>query len=181
MQRDTKIFREIHALSRLSHRYIVRYYTTWVETAEPTSTAGSTVGSESESDDAMTSVPVSRDGSDSQQLVGGEFSFKVYDDSDLKNLGRRRSFSRGSFPSISFVRPSKRPKLKFKDEVAVFKDVNHSDSGSEGSDTDEIEEVDQGDDDEEEEEDAVQDDIFSNGYLGLPEIQRTMYIQMVGL
>ena len=30
-----KIFREVNALSRLSHRNIVRYYTTWVETAEP--------------------------------------------------------------------------------------------------------------------------------------------------
>ncbi|KAF9445879.1 Serine/threonine-protein kinase [Macrolepiota fuliginosa MF-IS2] len=33
-QSDTKIFREVNALSRLSHRFIVRYYTTWVETSE---------------------------------------------------------------------------------------------------------------------------------------------------
>ena len=31
---DTKIFREVNALSRLSHRFIVRYFTTWVETNE---------------------------------------------------------------------------------------------------------------------------------------------------
>ena len=30
-----KILREVNALSRLSHRNIVRYYTTWVEMAEP--------------------------------------------------------------------------------------------------------------------------------------------------
>ncbi|EKM74744.1 hypothetical protein AGABI1DRAFT_109872 [Agaricus bisporus var. burnettii JB137-S8] len=33
-QSDTKIFREVNALSRLSHRFIVRYFTTWVETSE---------------------------------------------------------------------------------------------------------------------------------------------------
>ncbi|KAK0506828.1 kinase-like domain-containing protein, partial [Armillaria luteobubalina] len=65
LRSDTKIFREVNALSRLSHRFIVRYYTTWVETAEPTSTAASDE-SESESDsyshsngteNGMTSVP----------------------------------------------------------------------------------------------------------------------------
>ena len=41
MQSNTKIFREVNALSRLSHRNIVRYYTTWVETSDPQSTVAS--------------------------------------------------------------------------------------------------------------------------------------------
>jgi eukaryotic translation initiation factor 2-alpha kinase 4 len=31
---DAKIFREVNALARLSHRFIVRYYTTWIEISE---------------------------------------------------------------------------------------------------------------------------------------------------
>ena len=58
MQSDTKILREVNALSRLSHRNIVRYYTTWVETSEPQSTAASDdSGAEFPIEDAMTSVP----------------------------------------------------------------------------------------------------------------------------
>jgi translation initiation factor 2-alpha kinase 4 len=39
--KDNKIFREVEALSRLSHRYIVRYHSTWIETSEPVSAAPS--------------------------------------------------------------------------------------------------------------------------------------------
>jgi eukaryotic translation initiation factor 2-alpha kinase 4 len=46
-QSDNKIFREVNALSRLSHRFIVRYYTTWLEETESTSNASS----DSEHDD----------------------------------------------------------------------------------------------------------------------------------
>ena len=31
-QNDSKIMREVNALSQLNHRFIVRYYTTWIET-----------------------------------------------------------------------------------------------------------------------------------------------------
>ena len=44
-QSDQKIFREVDTLSRLNHRYIVRYYTTWIETSDHVSTATSAVGS----------------------------------------------------------------------------------------------------------------------------------------
>ncbi len=48
---DRKIFREVNALSRLSHRYIVRYFTTWVEESLlPTSN----VPSDSDSEDDQT-------------------------------------------------------------------------------------------------------------------------------
>ncbi|KAF8610330.1 Serine/threonine-protein kinase [Ceratobasidium sp. AG-I] len=48
---DAKIYREINALSKLSHRYIVRYYTTWLETLEsdarsPTDSDASSVSSD---------------------------------------------------------------------------------------------------------------------------------------
>lgn len=94
-QSDNKIFREVNALSRLNHRYIVRYYTTWVETAEPPSTAvTSDSDRDSETADGMTSVPhsqsTSRDGGS-----GDPFSI------DLDDLG---SGSRHSFPSIHFTR-----------------------------------------------------------------------------
>ncbi|KAF9482948.1 hypothetical protein BDN70DRAFT_828321 [Pholiota conissans] len=59
MQTD-KIFREVTALSSLSHRNIVRYYTTWVETYESSMSATASIsGSDSSvsSEEVMTSVP----------------------------------------------------------------------------------------------------------------------------
>ncbi|KZT71101.1 Serine/threonine-protein kinase [Daedalea quercina L-15889] len=91
-QSDSKIFREVNALSRLNHRFIVRYYTTWVETSEPASTA---VSSESDREtataDGDTSVP------DSRSRGSDEDPFLV----DLDDL---ESGSRHSFPSIHFTR-----------------------------------------------------------------------------
>ncbi len=91
----------MNALSRLSHRFIVRYYTTWVETAEPTSTAASDE-SESESDsysqsngteNGMTSVP--------SRIQSREASGPIiFNMDDLDDLG---GTSRGSFPSIHFT------------------------------------------------------------------------------
>jgi translation initiation factor 2-alpha kinase 4 len=71
MQKDTKIFREVNALSRLSHRFIVRYYTTWVETSEIASAVasedegeedGEEEEEEDEEEDGLTSVPGSSAG-----------------------------------------------------------------------------------------------------------------------
>lgn len=94
-QSDTRIFREVNALSRLNHRYIVRYYTTWVETAEPASTAASSDSDrDSATADGMTSVPHSRSRSKGDGS-GDPFSI------DLDDLG---SGSRHSFPSIHFTR-----------------------------------------------------------------------------
>lgn len=97
---DAKIFREVNALSRLSHRFIVRYYTTWLETSDrtdPISRDMSTIDSDSEQsslDD--TSVPASA-------VANSNVNIELYDDLDeLDNL----SASRGSFPSIHFRRAS---------------------------------------------------------------------------
>ncbi|KAI0066910.1 Serine/threonine-protein kinase [Artomyces pyxidatus] len=90
---DNKIFREVNALSRLSHRFIVRYYTTWVESSESSSTSASSDDSNSDSDTAdgpMTSV---RNGVKKREVSD---PFRI----DLDDLD---SHSRSSFPSIHFT------------------------------------------------------------------------------
>lgn len=93
---DTKIFREVNALSRLSHRFIVRYFTTWVETSDDPATAASDDSeTESGTEDGMTSVP-----SSSERYLptnGGGLSI------DFDDLSGRHSLSsKSSFPSIHF-------------------------------------------------------------------------------
>jgi len=102
MQSD-KIFREVNALSRLSHRNIVRYYTTWVETLEPTS-ATSANSDESETDsstearttteeeEGLTSVPYA---SELDLPINGAFN--------LDDLSNTTSVLGSSFPSIHFT------------------------------------------------------------------------------
>lgn len=89
-QSDSKIFREVNALSRLNHRFIVRYYTTWVETAELASTTASSANS-----DSGTSVPESRDGT----MSGHSADLLTFNMDDL-----RSNESHHSFPSIRFTR-----------------------------------------------------------------------------
>lgn len=97
MQSDTKIFREVNALSRLSHRNIVRYYTTWVETSDPESTVASDdSSSEFVTEDGRTSVPET---SERHLPINGGFYINIEDFDDL-------SVSRSSFPSIHFGRSS---------------------------------------------------------------------------
>ncbi|PFH46932.1 hypothetical protein AMATHDRAFT_7250 [Amanita thiersii Skay4041] len=109
VQKDTKIFREVNALSRLSHRFIVRYYTTWVETSEAPASVISDTESGSEIDDAdgdgidtdddgLTSVP-SVPGTASERHLPRNGGFSI-DLSALDELSK--SHSRGSFPSIHF-------------------------------------------------------------------------------
>ena len=100
-----KIFREVNALSRLSHRNIVRYYTTWVETAEPDENVAlsdeSSADSCTEDDDFMTSVPPpntpSKINNANSQPINGGFHINIADFDDL-------SVSWSSFPSIHFGR-----------------------------------------------------------------------------
>ena len=89
-QSDSKIFREVNALSRLNHRFIVRYYTTWVETAELASTTASSANS-----DSGTSVPDSRDGT----MSGHSADLLTFNMDDLHS-----NESHHSFPSIRFTR-----------------------------------------------------------------------------
>jgi translation initiation factor 2-alpha kinase 4 len=90
---DNKILREINALSRLSHRFIVRYYTAWFEDSELASATVSSDGSGDDTADGKTSVLSGihcRDGSSDP--------FRI----DLDDLGSG-SHSTTSFPSIHFT------------------------------------------------------------------------------
>lgn len=132
-QSDTKIFREVNALSRLSHRFIVRYYTTWVETSENTSggrsVGGSTFASSDESSESpgvtfsvpsssspspTTSKSRSTDGDEedvmdhsastvSERHLPTNAGFTI-DMADFDATTTEISGSRGSFPSIHFDR-----------------------------------------------------------------------------
>ncbi|KAF8421714.1 kinase-like domain-containing protein [Boletus edulis BED1] len=97
-QSDTKIFREVNALSRLSHRFVVGYYTTWVETVEVVTSgpsSNSDTASNSATEDNMTSVPHSFE----RRETSDPFSIDL---SELDDYGG--SGSRSSFPSIHFTR-----------------------------------------------------------------------------
>lgn len=114
-----KIFREVTALSRLSHRYIVRYFTTWVETSdEPISATASDIDTDTDtgSNDTrcvVTSVPHSSSSSFTTSAGGTRYnrlsmtserhlplngSDIMFDYSDQRSLS-----SKSSFPSIHFV------------------------------------------------------------------------------
>ncbi|KAJ4467220.1 kinase-like domain-containing protein [Lentinula aciculospora] len=109
-----KIFREVNALSRLSHRFIVRYYTTWVETSEPSSAVASD-DSDEESDssnvsgtaDGMTSVPNSL----SPRRTTSTDDGLIFSLDDLDDPGA----SRGSFPSIHFSARSSEARIADED------------------------------------------------------------------
>ncbi|KAG1802496.1 kinase-like domain-containing protein [Suillus variegatus] len=93
---DNKLFREVNALSRLSHRFIVRYYTTWVEFNESNSSrmsSNSDTGSDSWTEGAMTSVPKAYESETSDP-----FKVKL---EELDDYGSNKT----SFPSIHFTRP----------------------------------------------------------------------------
>ena len=114
-QSDQKIFREVDTLSRLNHRYIVRYYTTWIETSDHVSTATSAVGSS-----AGTSVPTGPHGDTEEASDPFAIDFDALD----LDLDAYNAQSTASFPAITFTR-SGTPRS---DETA---------SGSDGSATDE--------------------------------------------
>ncbi len=128
-QSDTNIFREVNALSRLSHRFIARYYTTWVETNENTgegiSSGGSTFASSDESNGntsitfsvpaSSASAPKSRSTDGDEDLTDNSASTAserhlptnagfTIDMSDFDTTTGEISGSRGSFPSIYFDR-----------------------------------------------------------------------------
>lgn len=104
-QSDSRIFREVNALSRLNHRFIVRYYTTWIETSELPSTTTSSVGS-----DSGTSVPTTREHSIDGSDETDPFSF------DMDDL-TSESHSRRSFPSIRFTRSETAENSSESDEI----------------------------------------------------------------
>lgn len=92
-QDDEKIFREVKLLSRLQHRHIVRYYTTWLETPD-----GATSESSSNRDDS--SEAGSEVTSRQQDIEDDLFTI------DMDDLTSRSLSKSTSFPSIHFSRES---------------------------------------------------------------------------
>ena len=114
-ENDDKIFREVNALSRLNHRYIVRYYSTWLETVHisPRSSVGSDSGSGAEDFDT---TPSRR----KANFEDDPFHF------DLDDLTRGSTSKSRSFPSIHFGDESSKSLDEDEDE-------EESSSGDEGS------------------------------------------------
>ncbi|KAG2137935.1 kinase-like domain-containing protein [Suillus clintonianus] len=111
---DNKLFREVNALSRLSHRFIVRYYTTWVEFNESNSSilySNSDTGSDTGTEGGMTSVPQSH-----EREKSDPFMVKM---EDLDDYGSNKT----SFPSIHFTR-------------SEIKNGNHEEDEEEDDDSD---------------------------------------------
>lgn len=150
-QSDQKIFREVTALARLYHRYIVRYYTTWVETSENVSAVASTVGS-SVGSSAGTSIPNGR--SSGATTAGDEADSDPFF-IDLNELNSTRNEDRHSFPSIHFTR-SATPDLSESDpsDEELFVGEESSFAGSPGK-------------------------VVKKAPTPVPTVTRTLYIQMV--
>ncbi|KZS96040.1 Serine/threonine-protein kinase [Sistotremastrum niveocremeum HHB9708] len=85
---DARIFREVKALARLSHRYIVRYYTTWIELSDGESTPASDSDG-GHSDPGLDDTVRTNTNSQSKDI----FQLDL-DDLDIPTTG--------SFPSIHF-------------------------------------------------------------------------------
>ncbi|KAL5519904.1 hypothetical protein ACEPAG_1564 [Sanghuangporus baumii] len=102
-QADNKIFREVNALSRLSHRYIVRYYTTWLEESEPTSSnASSDSGRGSDDPEDHTAGAFSASQSNGTATPDSQ-SFGDPTSIDLNELVTTDDNQTSSFPSIHFT------------------------------------------------------------------------------
>ncbi|KAJ7749951.1 hypothetical protein B0H16DRAFT_1675473 [Mycena metata] len=151
---DTKIFREVNALSRLSHRFIVRYFTTWVETAEAVSASASEDDSdESSGTEDGFGVGVGVVGKratfdrlggkgkgmarrthahDHERISSSSDHFVAFDLADLDDMG---SGSRSSFPSIHFSRS--RASSPQTDDGEEGEDVDGDGDGGEETDSSE--------------------------------------------
>ena len=110
-ENDDKIFREVNALSRLNHRYIVRYYATWLEVstrARRRSSAGTNgrwnsrdSGDDDDDDDTTDSdTTASASGNRRKKNDFDEENVLMYDLDDLTVHSKSRSGR--SFPSIHF-------------------------------------------------------------------------------
>lgn len=112
-QDDDKIFREVKLLSRLSHRHIVRYYTTWLEAPD-----GTVSESSSSRDDS--SEAGSEETSRQPDLDNDIFTFNL---DDLTTRSQNRSTS---FPSIHFSRESSEHLSSMDDQESGSEDESDS-------------------------------------------------------
>ena len=120
---DEKILREVSALRLLTHRYIVRYYTTWTEIAAPPSQANS--GSDSDDSDTdtvdgSTSVPNSKSRSSRSWSNNSENLLSI----DLNDFGSNPNSNR-SFPNVHFGYADGTGAEGSSDEEPVSEDESH--------------------------------------------------------
>ena len=113
---NDKIFREVSTLSRLNHRYIVRYYTTWVETSD--AQAPAIMGSESEDSDMTDqttalnrTISANAESTSTEEQyttfdLSGPDHFMTYDLRELDAATNSISRTNSTFPSIHFARTS---------------------------------------------------------------------------
>ena len=120
---DEKILREVSALRLLSHRYIVRYYTTWTEIAAPPSRANSDSDSDdSDTDtvDGITSFPNSKSRSSRSWSNNSENLLSI----DLNDFGSNPNSNR-SFPNVHFGYTDATNAEGSSDEEIASEDENH--------------------------------------------------------
>ncbi|KAG9101505.1 hypothetical protein FRC06_002969, partial [Ceratobasidium sp. 370] len=91
---DAKIYREINALSKLSHRYIVRYYTTWLETLQSDARLHTDSDGSSASSDATEAPETLTNGSSTDEEA-------LFNLDDLPPPGSS-PYTGTSFPGIHF-------------------------------------------------------------------------------
>lgn len=122
---DEKILREVSALRLLSHRYIVRYYTTWTEIAAPPSRANSdsdsdSDGSDTDTVDGITSFPNSKSRSSRSWSNNSENLLSI----DLNDFGSGPNSNR-SFPNVHFGYADGTSAEGSSDEEVASEDENH--------------------------------------------------------
>lgn len=110
-ENDDKIFREVNALSRLNHRYIVRYYSTWLETVH--TSRRSSIDSDSGS------------GTEDSNITPSRRKANIEDDPfhlDFDDLTRGSTSKSRSFPSIHFGDESSKSLAEEEDESSSEED-----------------------------------------------------------
>jgi len=159
---DTKIFREVNALSRLSHRFIVRYFTTWVETNEnqtvssaaPSASGMSSNGIE-DSLGVQTTLPRSGSSSNGDEDAEDEDDDKI--DTSASTVSERHLPTNGGGFSIEdfsdFDNTTTTTEISNASRSS-FPSIHFDRSTSPGGSTDD----DDDDDDEEEEEEEEEED-----------------------
>jgi eukaryotic translation initiation factor 2-alpha kinase 4 len=156
-ENDDKIFREVNALSRLNHRYIVRYYATWLETVHRrrrtrrNSLGDWDSGDDDDDDDDTTDSDTTASGKKPRRTKEfDEENMLGYDLDDLTVHSRSRSGR--SFPSIHFG------------EETSSKSILADDEDDEGEDSD-----------------AEEEEVQSPTAPRPKPVPRILYIQMVRL
>ncbi|KAG8917848.1 hypothetical protein FRC00_013148, partial [Tulasnella sp. 408] len=131
-ENDGKIYREVNALSRLNHRFIVRYHTTWIESTGVT-------GFESPTESGESSAAEMTNGINGTSKPGRRRNGPIF--------GRELSLDDGSF-SGSMNTTTSFPSIRF----------GHSDDGASDEEADDDAETEIQEDEDEEEEEAEDED-----------------------